>query len=393
MHTVLVFYIQRQTLPGNAGACIKRRPAHAMDTIPEDEVLRLRSVMRALAVGSAVVHGALCVYCLVKHLEAPSVSQNRFALYTARVSSELASTPPSASFARDLERAYASTCASAPNATGPLVLLSPELRQSWLPERAGLAVDGFVLLAAEFCVSCAAQCFYAYTTLREQALETFRQPCLLRALEYGLTSPLQLALVAMCVLVRDVHTLGLLVAAQAAGVLLGFALEYALGSADLEDPLEHTIMARSPPALAVPCELRIGTLVCGPSLDERYMRSHEQRAARAFELCFAVSFLLHVAVWAVLLGQLLGLEAALCAPAPAAQLWVDPLRRLVVGQCALSSCLKLVPLLQSFWMWAGDADAASAFLYGSVAYAVLGVVAKSLLLAAYVAFVQLLPLA
>ena len=364
-----------------------------MDTIPEEEVARLRYVIRALAVGSAVVHGALCVYCLVKHLEAPADSPHRFKLYSARVSSELAATPPDASFVRDLQRAYASTCAAAPNATGPLVLRSSELRQSWLPQRAELAVVGFVLLAVEFSVSCAAQCFYAYTTLREHALETFRQPCLLRSLEHALTAPLQVALVAMCVLVRDVHTLGLLAAAQAACMLLGFAIEFALGTSDLEDPLERTLMARSPPALAVPFELRIGTFVCGPSLDERFMRTHAQKAARAFELCFSVAFLLHAAVWGVLLHQLLGLEASLCAAAPAAQHWIDPLRRLVGGQCALFSCFKLVPLLQSFWMWAGDADAASAFLYGSVAYAVLGVVAKSLLLAAYVAFVELLPLA
>ena len=362
-----------------------------MDTIPEDEVARLRSVIRALAVGSAVVHGALCVYCLVKHLEAPADSPHRFKLYSARVSSELAATPPDASFVPDLQRAYASTCASAPNATGPLVLRSSELRQSWLPQRADLAVDGFVLLAVEFSVSCAAQCFYAYTTLREHALETFRQPCLLRSLEHALTAPLQVALVAMCVLVRDVHTLGLLAAAQAACMLLGFAIEFALGAADLEDPLEHTIMARSPPSLAVPLELRIGTLVCGPSLDERYVHSHEQRAARAFGLCYSVSFLLHAAVWVVLLTQLLAVEASVCSSAP--QPWTAPLRLVVAGHCALFSCIKLVPLLQSLWMWAGEADASTVFLYGSVAYAVLSVVAQSLLLASYVSFVELFPYA
>ena len=366
-----------------------------MDTIPEEEVARLRYVIRALAVGSAIVHGALCVYCLVQHLEAPADSPHRFKLYIARVNSEVAATPPDASFAHDLQRAYAKTCASAaPNATGPLVLRSSELRQRWFPDRADLAVDGFVLLVVEFSVSCAAQCFYVYTTLREHALETFRQPCLPRWLEYALTSPLQVALVAMCLLIRDVQTVALLVAAQAACMLLGYAIEFALGTSDLEDPLEHTIMARSPPALAVPLELRIGTLVCGPSLDERYVHSHEQRAARAFELCFSVSFLLHAAVWTVLLAQLLDLEASLCAPSPSTpQEWVAPLRLVVAGHCALFSCIKLVPLLQSLWMWAGEADASTVFVYGSVAYAVLSVVAQSLLLASYVTFVKLFPYA
>lgn len=355
-----------------------------MDTIPEDEVRSLRLVMRAIAAGSAVVQCVLCVYCLVKHIEAPAASPHRFALYHARVSSQLSTT--------DLERAYTNTCAgAAPNATGLLVLHAAGNATSWLPERADFGVDGFLLLAVVFFVSCAAQCFYAYTTFREQALESFRQPCLPRWLEYALTSPLQVALVAMCLLIRDVQTLALLVAAQAACMLLGFALEFALGTADLEDPLEHTIMARSPPSLAVPLELRIGTLVCGPSLDERYVHSHEQRAARAFELCCSVSFLLHAAVWVVLLTQLLAVEASVCSSAP--QPWTAPLRLVVAGHCALFSCIKLVPLLQSLWMWAGEADASTVFLYGSVAYAVLSVVAQSLLLASYVSFVELFPYA
>jgi hypothetical protein len=336
-----------------------------MDTIPEDELRRLRLVMRALAVGSAAVHCALCVYCLVKHVQAPSPSPHLFALHHTRVSSQL------------------TNATNATNATCPA--------PTFALERVGHSIDGLVLLAVVFFGSCAAQCFYAYTTFREQALETFRQPCLPRWLEYALTSPLQVVLVALCLLIRDVQTLALLAAAQAASLLLGFAVEFALGAADLEDPIEHTILARSPPSLAVPCELRIGTLVCGPNVDERYYLTHEHRAARAFQLSFAVSSLLHAAVWAVLLSQLLAVEASVCAQTP--QPWTAPLRLVATGHCALFSSLKLVPLLQSLWMWAGEADASTVFLYGSVAYAVLSVVAQSLLLASYVTFVELSPFA
>jgi hypothetical protein len=262
---------------------------------------------------------------------------------------------------------------------------------SFAVERVDLTVDGSLLLACVFFLALAAQCFYAYTTFREEALESFRQPSLVRCLDYAATAPLQLALVAMCLLVRDVHALALLVAAQAACELLGFALEYALGTADLEDPIEHTLMARSPPALAAPLELRIGTIVCGPSLDERYMYTHEEKAARAFRLCFAVCFLLHAAVWAVLLSQLLAVEASVCAQQT--QPWTAPLRLLVAGQCALASCFRLVPLVQSLWMWAGDADAATVLLYGSVAHAALSLIARSLLAASYVTFVDLSPFA
>jgi hypothetical protein len=44
-------------------------------------------------------------------------------------------------------------------------------------------------------------------------------------------------------------------------------------------------------------------------------------------------------------------------------------------------------------MWAGEADAPTVFLYGSVAYAVLSVVAKSHLLASYVTLVEQFPVA
>jgi hypothetical protein len=363
-----------------------------MDTISDNEVRRLRTVMRALAGLSALVHGALGVYCIVRHLQAPAPSPHSFALYRTRVSAERFLPAPNASVADDLARAYAKTCAAAAgNATGTLVLHAAGLGQSWLPERADLTIDGLVLLAVVFFLSCASQCFYAYTTLCEQALETFRQPCLVRWLEYAATAPLQVALVAMCVLVRDVHTLALLLAAQAASVLVGFALEYALGSGDLEDPLEKTYLARSPPALHdhPVFEFGIGAIVCGPIVDERFMRTHADKAARAWEVCFAVAGLLHAAVWAVLVYNLLAVEASLCASAPHPA--VAPLRLLVAGQCALFSCFALVQLLQLFWLWTRDVDASTAFLYGNVLYAVLSLVGKSHLLASYVTFVELSP--
>ena len=362
-----------------------------MDTIPEDEVRRLRAVVRALAFLAAGVHCALCVYCLVMQLQTPPASPHRLALYLARPSFA----PPDAPFADDLRRAGQHTCAASnTNATGALVLHNATHLQSWLPQTLHVHVDGFLLLAAVCFLSLLAQVFHAYTTFREEALETFRQPCLVRWLECAATAPLHVALVAMCLLVRDVHTLALLAAAQAACVLLGFALEYALVTEDLEDPLEHTLMARSPPALAVPCELRIGTIVCGPSLDERFMCTQAERAARAWHVSFFASCLLNSAVWAVLLIQLLAVEAALCAPAaPATHAWLAQLRVLVYTQGALFYSFALVPALQRLCLWAGQADAAAVLLYGSVAYAVLAVVTKSMLVASYVSFMQLYPYA
>ena len=300
-----------------------------MDTIPEHEVRGLRVILRALAVLSAFVHCALAVYSVLKAVQA------------------LGAAP----------------------------------------------VYGFALLAALFVFSCAAQCFYAYTTFREQALETFRQPCLVRSAEFAALAPLHVALVASCVLVRDAQTLGLLAAAQTACVLVAFALEYVLATYDIEDARDKTVLATAQPELALPIELSIGTIVRGPALDERFVCTHAQTAARAWHVCFCAALQLHVAVWAVLANQLLASEAAVCATARDAGACQTQLRLLVGGQCALFSCFALVPLLQWSWMWAGEADASAAFLYGSVLYAVLSLVAKSLLAASYVAFVELFPYA
>jgi hypothetical protein len=54
-------------------------------------------------------------------------------------------------------------------------------------------VNGYVLLAAIFFVSCGTQVWHAWTTFREEVLETYRHPCLVRWVEYVLTVPLQVA--------------------------------------------------------------------------------------------------------------------------------------------------------------------------------------------------------
>ena len=276
------------------------------------------------------------------------------------------------------------------------------VRQSWLPERTPLfgldGVNGFVVLAVVFFLSCGAQTFFAWTTLREEALETFRQPCLFRWIEYAVTSPLQVALVASCVLVRDVQTIGLLVAAQTACVLLGFAVEYAHASGELDDPLEIAHLARktnSPTLAAGPLalELRVGTCVCGPRPDSARMCTHERRAARAWDVSFVSAAGLHVAVWSVLVWQLAGVEAASACDAGGREEWKGALRLVVAGQCALFSCFGLVPLAQRGLLWTNDVGVEATLVYGSVAYAVLGVVAKGMLGASYVAFVELFPFA
>jgi hypothetical protein len=86
-------------------------------------------------------------------------------------------------------------------------------------------VNGHWMLFAVFFVSCL---FQVYFVCQVERADFFRRPCLAHWLEYAATSPVQVVLVASCVMIRDVYTLGLLFTGQLVCVLLGFPIECAL---------------------------------------------------------------------------------------------------------------------------------------------------------------------
>jgi hypothetical protein len=89
--------VSQRPKPRNLSARIKHAVlTRATDTIPENEVQRLRLVLRALAAGSALVHGAFGVYCLVKYVQTPAASPHSFALHHTRVSAQLTNSSCSA---------------------------------------------------------------------------------------------------------------------------------------------------------------------------------------------------------------------------------------------------------------------------------------------------------
>lgn len=366
-----------------------------LETISEHETSRLRFVMRLLSFGAAAVHVALSIFCIVKSVQTSGAAPHFFSFYRARVSGERV-TASAASFVDRMQEAAALACPLAVSrvrlleqeTTGDAALGLDRVRQTWIADRYGDSeVNGFWILLVVFAVSAAAQLVFAMRTLEEKALETFRQPALLRWVEYAATSPLQVVLVACCVMVRDVHTLVLLGAAQFACVLIGYTLEYASASADLEDPSDGLPMGTA----AFP-ELSVGTVVSGPPLDPARMATQERKAATAWTVCFLCSLALHVVIWGILLDQLHSVEKESACHA-GSDAWKGPLRAVVVGQCVLFSCFAVVPLGERLAYWMGEGEAGVRLLYCSVAYTVLSVVAKSVLAASYVAFMELFPFA
>jgi hypothetical protein len=316
-----------------------------------------------------------------------------FAFYRSRVSGERVAAS-TVSFVDSMQTAAKRACPAnvalvrllETEAPGNGALGLGNMRQTWIADRFGDdGLNGFWLLVVVFSVSAAAQFVFAWRTLQESALETFRQPVMLRWVEFAATLPLQVVLVASCVMVRDVHTLLLLAAAQFACVFLGYSLEFAVASADLEE----TIDLLSPES-TFSMDLSVGKVVTGPKLEAHLMASQGRKAAIAWTSCFVSALVLHVSIWSIILDQLGSVEKeSLCHIG--SEEWKDALRLVVIGQCVLLSLCLMVPLTERIVAFLGEGDAGVRLLYCSVAYSVLGVVAKSMLVASYVSFMQQFP--
>jgi len=396
--------------------------------MPDDKTQANR--LRWLFGISAAVHFGLAIYCLVKGVQTAPPAPQLYSFYRPRISGERtsagaanASTASNASFIQDLERAYAKACPLNDSAPRPLLMLEAEfdaklglrqVRQTWMPERYALfgmaEVDGFLILALVFAVSWLLQLVCLHFCYEERPLQLFRQPCILRWLEYAFTSPLQIVLIASCVLIRDVHTVALLFAAQLACVLLGFVIE----SANAEDAVHaatHTaaIGFTYPPTKKTPTDAETGSVSqettsllttnaqsLQPPDNPAQNAVRRQNARRSFGpwlACFLAASFLHVAIWYVLIDQLSNVdhETACHEKTPGSEDWKAPLQIVVYGQFILFSLFGLIPLLQEIAFWRGATPVPDVFLYGSLVYAVLSVVAKVFLAASYVAFVVLFP--
>jgi hypothetical protein len=216
---------------------------------------------------------------------------------------------------------------------------------------------------------------------------------------------LQVVLVAGCVMIRDASTIIFLFAAQLVCVLLGFPMECALQNERLMRALETVLEKNAQVASQIEIEFSsspqtensVTTLDLQETANLVVQIAPQTRDAlisygricshRVWWLCLFASSALHVAVWYVIIIQLYHVEnEARCFKESAR--WRDPLRIVIYGQCALFTLFAFVPPVQKIFL---NRNVRDAFLYGSVAYALLSVVAKTFLGASYIAFVALFP--
>ena len=395
---------------------------------------------------SALLHMAGGIYCLVRGVQTEPPAPQLYSYYRPRVAGQRlyadasnasdASHTSSAnvsSFIQDLEQAYVKACPLQNSAPRPLLMLEASfdaklglrnVSQTWMPERYaffGMAqVNGFLLLSIVFVISLSFQAIFLLFCFQEKPLGLFRQPCILRWLEYAFTSPLQIVLIASCVLIRDVHTVTLLLAAQLVCVLLGFAVESANADTGIEDNTQQqfpSIPIHFPEPKTIrtlytetgndteagleaidPAEIQLIPPPPPPTPEQIAVLVHarKQNARKSLGLwllSFAASTILHVAVWYILIDQLSSVEnETTCHEQTAgSEEWKVVLRLVIYGQCVLFSLFGLVPVLQEIAFLMGTVPGTEVFLYGSIAYAFLSVLAKVALAATYIAFVHFFP--
>jgi hypothetical protein len=312
------------------------------------------------------------------------------------------------SFILGLEQAYARTCPQKPDTIEGLLILDTSfdakldlenLVQTWMPVTYHLFglpnFNGYFMLLTVFVVSTVAQLYFV-----RQKVDFFKEPCWERWLEYALTSPLQVVLIAGCVMIRDASTITFVFVAQLVCVLLGFPLECALQNERLMRALETVLEKNAQVASQIeiefssssqtekaPVEIQETAKLVVQIAPQTLISYGRICSHRVWWLCMFASSVLHVAVWYVIIIQLSHVESeARCYKESAG--WRDALRIVIYGQCGLFTLFAVVPPVQKIFL---NSNVRDAFLYGSVAYALLSVVAKTFLGASYIAFVALFP--
>jgi hypothetical protein len=310
-------------------------------------------------------------------------------------------------FIGELERSYGDTCvdgsrrpellklqASFTNKTHPLqadtfTLTSVPTVVSFF----GVAeANGYVYLASMFSISFFFQLVSLYQANHDND-NFFETPCSWRWLEYALTSPMAVVLVASSLMERDVNTLTLLSVAQAACVQFGFAVEYAIADFD-ESTTTQAIDFQEVTALPV----------------DKTPNTWPRQSNRLWWFSYLASGALHVTIWHVLIAHFINTSIDTdCLQSVEAReqtsSWRGAMIAVLAGQCFFYSVFALVPLYQAYTVGilrfkrrgldsrygSQEEQVRAVMRKGFEYYTILSVTAKVTLGATYIAFVRLFP--
>ena len=253
-------------------------------------------------------------------------------------------------------------------------------------------VNGYVYLASMFSISFFFQLISLYQANHDND-NYFETPCSWRWLEYALTSPMAVVLVASALMQRDVNTLTLLSVAQAACVQFGFAVEYAIADFD-ERATTKAIDFQEVTAQPV----------------DKVPHTWPHQRNRLWWYSYLASGALHITIWHVLIAHFINTSIDTdCLQSVEAReqttAWRGAMIAVLAGQCFCFTIFALVPLYQARavgilrWKRRGfdgrygsqEEQVRAVMRKGFEYYTILSITAKVTLGATYIAFVRLFP--
>lgn len=249
-------------------------------------------------------------------------------------------------------------------------------------------MNGYYLLFVIFSISFIAQVNVVWEYYRMKDDESFfTQPCAARWFEYALTSPCMITIIAASLLIRDIHTILLLAAAQGALCQFGFGMECAYSlrvcerdPEEFQNDNEHPVIQFRPlPVLPI-------------------LRTIPKMSQLLWYWSFMPSMLLHVLVWGILLVSFLDQINTKCfadQPGPPGFLVA-----ILVAQAILFTLFVVVAVAQAWRLdmipfkkrrEVTDDDVSDSFVNAFWWYTLLSAVAKAVLGITYVSYVNQFP--
>jgi hypothetical protein len=344
--------------------------------------------------------------CLEAHDSASYSKSFLYSFYRPTITGEVRNGYDSStgSFVRVVEDAYRDTCVDGSNPPH-LLKLRASFKNStssqdnvftltWMPTVISFFgidhANGYIYLAIMFAISFFFQLVSLYEA-NQNNNNFFETPCSWRWLEYALTSPMAVVLVASALMVRDVNTLTLLSVAQAACVQFGFAVEYAI--ADFDNAHE-TKAIDFQEVISLPVD--------------KSPQTWPHQKNRLWWFSFLASGALHVTIWHVLIAHFINTSQDTdCLQSPEAReqsnTWRSAMIVVLTGQCLSFTLFALVPIYQAVQVgilpWTSDKkngltkeeNVRRVMRKGFEIYSILSFSAKFILGVTYISFVRLFP--
>lgn len=269
------------------------------------------------------------------------------------------------------------------------------VRGTWVASRwipfGFLHMNGFGLLFVIFAVSFVSQVnvvweYHKAVVSPSQDYSFFETPCAARWAEYFFTSPCQVIIIAVCLMLRDVYTILLLSAAQATLVQFGFAMECAyelraseqIENGDIKATVDGEAVAFRPLPM-------VPLFITTPKLSQQL-----------WYWSFIPATFLHIVIWGVLFTAFV--EQKPCSPSDGEM--PKFVVAILMGQAGAFSSFVLVALWQAFKLDVipfrmskpiTTEDVKDSFVTSFLLYTILSAVAKAMLGITYLAYVQTFP--